>query len=150
MLSEATVEVHVFDATQPGDRLPTPCRITVVNAEGALVAIAATSNDSLAARTGVIYSANGQAKFGMPAGDYTVYAGRGFEYDIDSVRLSLAPGDVVQKELVIHREVPTEGYVSCDTHIHTLTYSGHGDATLDERVVTIAGEGIELPDCHRT
>ena len=145
VLSEATVEVHVFDATQPGDRLPTPCRITVVNAEGALVAIAATSNDSLAVRTGVIYSANGQAKFGMPAGDYTVYAGRGFEYDIDSVRLSLAPGDLVQKELVIHREVPTEGYVSCDTHIHTLTYSGHGDATLDERVVTIAGEGIELP-----
>jgi hypothetical protein len=34
--------------------------------------------------------------------------------------------------------------VSCDTHIHTLTYSVHGDATIDERVVTIAGEGIEL------
>jgi hypothetical protein len=35
--------------------------------------------------------------------------------------------------------------VSCDTHIHTLTFSGHGDATFDERIVTIAGEGIELP-----
>jgi hypothetical protein len=74
-----------------------------------------------------------------------VYAGRGFEYDVDSVRLSLRPGDRALKELVIHREVPTDGYVSCDTHIHTLTYSGHGDATMDERVVTIAGEGIELP-----
>src|SRR6185295_2459459 len=29
-------------------------------------------------------------------------------------------------------------------HIHTLTFSGHGDATLDERLLTIAGEGIEL------
>jgi hypothetical protein len=35
--------------------------------------------------------------------------------------------------------------VSCDTHCHTLTHSGHGDATLAERMVTIAGEGIELP-----
>src|SRR2546426_10137100 len=44
----------------------------------------------------------------------------------------------------IRREVPTPGLVSCDTHIHTLTYSGHGDATIDERMITIAGEGIEL------
>jgi hypothetical protein len=93
----------------------------------------------------VIYSANGHAKFGMPAGDYTVYAGRGFEYSVDSAGLSLKPGEVVHEELVIRREVPTDGYVSCDTHIHTLTYSGHGDASIDERVITIAGEGIELP-----
>jgi hypothetical protein len=145
VLSEATVEVRVFDGTEPGDRAPSPCRITIVDTQGALVTTAATSSDTLAARPGVIYSANGQAKFGIPAGNYTLYAGRGFEYDVDSVRLSLAPGDVVQKELVIHREVPTEGYASCDTHIHTLTYSGHGDASVDERVITIAGEGIELP-----
>jgi hypothetical protein len=144
-LAEATLEVRVFDATKPGIRLPTPCRVTIVNAEGALFTTAATSNETIAARPGVIYSANGQATFSLPAGDYTVYAGRGFEYDIDSVGLSLRPGDRVLKELVIHREVPTEGYVSCDTHIHTLTYSGHGDATIEERVVTIAGEGIELP-----
>ena len=72
------------------------------------------SNGSLAVRAGVIYSANGQATIGLPAGDYTVYAGRGFEFDVDSVRLSLKPGDFAQKELAIHREVPTEGYVSCD------------------------------------
>ena len=35
--------------------------------------------------------------------------------------------------------------VACDTHVHTFTYSGHGDATLNERLVTVAGEGIELP-----
>jgi hypothetical protein len=44
----------------------------------------------------------------------------------------------------IRREVPTPGLVSCDTHMHTLTFSGHGDATIDERMITIAGEGIEL------
>jgi hypothetical protein len=35
--------------------------------------------------------------------------------------------------------------VSCDTHVHTLTHSGHGDATVEERMLTFAGEGIELP-----
>jgi len=35
--------------------------------------------------------------------------------------------------------------VSCDTHVHTFTYSHHGDATVEERMLTLAGEGIELP-----
>jgi len=29
------------------------------------------------------------------------------------------------------------GFVSCDTHIHTLTFSGHGDATIDEPGLTV-------------
>ena len=41
--------------------------------------------------------------------------------------------------------MPTDGYVCADTHIHTFTYSRHGDATIDERMLTLAGEGIELP-----
>ncbi len=81
----------------------------------------------------------------VPAGDYTIHAGRGFEYGVATARVSVKAGDTVRQALTIHREVPTEGYVSCDTHVHTLTYSGHGDASADERVVTLAGEGIELP-----
>src|SRR5207244_4423218 len=75
----------------------------------------------------------------------TVHDARGFAYGLDSVRLTVKPGEVVKQTLAIRREVPLKGYVSCDTHVHTLTYSGHGDCTLDERVLTIAGENIELP-----
>jgi hypothetical protein len=145
VLSEASVEVSVFDATNADKPVLTPCRITVANSQGALMTTSAVSDDSLAVRPGVIYTANGQARFGLPAGEYSIYAGRGFEYGIASTRLSLKPGALVQKRMLIHREVPTDGYVSCDTHVHTLTYSGHGDATLDERMLTIAGEGLELP-----
>jgi hypothetical protein len=81
----------------------------------------------------------------VPAGEYTIYAGRGFEYGLDSARIQVKLGDVVTQALTLRREVPTPGYVSCDTHVHTLTYSGHGDADVDEQVVAIAGEGIELP-----
>jgi hypothetical protein len=145
VLSEATVEVTVLEAGKTGESKPLPCRLTVLNADGALMTLGATSGERLAVRPGVLYTGDGKARFGLPAGDYSVFAGRGFEYGIDSVKLSVRPGEVVRKTLSIRREVPTEGYVSCDTHVHTLTYSGHGDATVDERVVTIAGEGLELP-----
>jgi hypothetical protein len=139
-LNEATVEVVVREG-----RMPTPCRITILNARGALATTGASSTDRLAVRPGVVYAADGIAKFGLPAGEYTIHAGRGFEYGIDTVRVSLKPGDSVRKELTIRREVDTKGWVASDTHIHTLTHSGHGDSTDVERAITLAGEGIELP-----
>jgi hypothetical protein len=142
VLAEATMEVRVRDAERA---TPLPCRITVLNAQGALMTLGASSDGHLAVRPGVVYTGDGQARFGLPAGDYTIYAGRGFEYGIDSARVTLRPGDVVHKQLTLRREVPTPGHVACDTHVHTLTYSGHGDATVDERVLTLAGEGVELP-----
>jgi hypothetical protein len=140
VLSEATVEVAVSSAGQP-----TPCRITVLNAEGALMTVGAKSKDHLAVRPGVVYTSTGTARFGLPAGEYTIYAGRGFEYSLDAIRVKVQPGDVIRKQLAISRVVPIKGYVSCDTHVHTLTHSGHGDSTIEERMLTLAGEGIELP-----
>src|SRR5262249_29933577 len=128
-----------------GQPTPVPCRLTVLDARGALMTVGAASGQGLAVRPGVLYTADGKARFGLPAGEYTLYAGRGFAYGIDSVRLSVRAGDTLRKTLMIRREVPTPGYVSCDTHVHTLTYSGHGDASAEERAVTLAGEGIELP-----
>src|SRR5262249_32900076 len=141
VLAEATVEVRVRDAERS---TPLPCRITVLNAQGALMTLGASSDGHLAVRPGVGYTGDEQARVGLPAGDYTIYAGRGFEYGVDSVPVTLRPGDVVHKQLTLRREVPTPGHVACDTHVHTLTYSGHGDATVDERVLTLAGEGVEL------
>ncbi len=76
---------------------------------------------------------------------YTVYASRGFEYSIDSTAFEVGPGETLQRRLQLKRELTTPGYVSCDTHVHTLTHSGHGDSSIEERIVSIAGEGLELP-----
>jgi hypothetical protein len=143
-LAEAELDITVHDAGQPG-KPPVPCRLTIVNAQGALMTVGAASGKKLAVRPGVVYTGTGQARFGLPAGDYTIHAGRGFAYGIDSVRVTVKPGDKLKKTLTIRQEVPTAGYFSCDTHVHTLTYSGHGDCTLEERMLTLAGEGIELP-----
>ena len=141
-MSEATLEIEVLEASFAK---PLPARITLINDRGALQSVGATSSETLAVRPGTIYTANGFARFGVPAGKYTVYAGRGFEYSLDSQEVTLVAGDKQRRTLRIRREVPTEGYVACDTHIHTLTHSGHGDATIAERLITLAGEAIELP-----
>ena len=139
-LHQATVEIEVRE----GNTL-LPCRITITDASGTLHPVGGASNSAQAIRPGFLYTATGKAQFGLPAGEYVLYANRGTEYGVDSVRIFLKPGDHVEKKLFIRNEAPTPGWVSSDTHIHTFTHSGHGDATDEERVLTLAGEGLELP-----
>lgn len=141
LLNDGHVEVEVVDAVS-GETLP--ARITIVTIDGALQSTGATSNEQLAVRPGLVFTSTGKARIGLPAGNYTIYAGRGFEYSLDSHNINITAGKSVQQRFTIQREVPTEGYVACDPHIHTLTHSGHGDATVQERMITLAAEGIEL------
>lgn len=141
-LNASTVSVIVVDA-DTGQAVPS--RVTVVDEQGALMTVGAESAKHLAVRPGVIYTVDGKVDFGLPAGKYTIYAGRGFEFSVDAEQIHIADGQQKTVRLAIRREVPMPGYVSCDTHVHTLTYSGHGDATLAERLIALAGEGVELP-----
>ena len=141
-LREATLDVIVFDGYA---KHPLPCRITLLNERGAMQALGAESNEGLAVRPGMAFTSTGRATLGVPAGRYTIFAGRGFEYSLARAEVTVAAGQTLTKSIAIGREVPTKGYVACDTHVHTLTHSGHGDATIEERMITLAGEGIELP-----
>jgi hypothetical protein len=140
--SEQTAEVVVVDADS-GRSLP--CCLTIVDERGSLVPLGIKSSQHLAVRTGVVYTSTGEAQLKLPPGKHTIYATRGFEYSLAQAEIPHAkPGEKLQLEL--RREVATPGcYAACDTHIHTLTHSGHGDCTLDERMITLVGEGIELP-----
>ena len=142
VLGVCTVSAIILDKTSGK---PIPGRITVLDSNGAQHTVGATSNETLAVRPGVIYTSDGRATFGLPAGKYTIFAGRGFEYGIDYRQISLKAGQTIDVKLSIAREVPTAGWVSCDTHVHTLTHSGHGDASIAERLIVLAAEGIELP-----
>ena len=68
VLSAATVEIEVIDATDRDRPQPTPCRITVMNRQGALVTTSARSNGELAVRPGVIYTSNGKAQLWFAGG----------------------------------------------------------------------------------
>jgi hypothetical protein len=138
-LGRATLDVSV---TESGS--PVPCRITLAGTDGVLRPLVIEPKSPLAARPGVVYTPNGQARIGLPPGPVAVFASRGFEYGVSSKRLDLVDGQRHSLELAIRREVSTPGLVACDTHVHTLTHSGHGDATIEERAITLAAEGIEL------
>lgn len=142
VLSEASLDLEVLDRNSG---IPLPSRITIVNSNGSLQTFSASKKQHLAVRPGVVYTSNGHAFIQLPAGKYTIYANRGFEYGVDSVEVDLKTGDQLKKTLRIAREVDTDGWIASDTHIHTYTYSRHGDAAMEERAITIAGEGIELP-----
>jgi hypothetical protein len=136
----ASVEVRVTEGGQS-----VPCRITVVNTHGELAALHASASKSVAARPGVVYSGSGSARIQLLPGTYTVFASRGPEYNVATQVVSVAESQPQTMSLAITREVPTPNLVSCDTHIHTFTHAKHGDATIHERMLTIAGEGLELP-----
>src|SRR5438093_195175 len=156
-LNESALMISVTD---DDTQQPLPCRITVTDRNGSLFPFhvensqlsipdhqLSTNNPqpSYAIRPGVVYTGSGTVRIGLPAGYYTLYASRGFEYSVRTQHFTLPPGRTYPLPMRIRREVPTQGMVACDTHVHTFTYSGHGDATVDERMLTLAGEGIELP-----
>lgn len=141
VLSEATVTVEV---TALDGGKPLPCRLTVVDDRGFLVPLENASDATTAARIGVLYTINGKASLKLPAGKYTITAGRGFEWSIASTELELKSGESAKRLLCLSREVDTAGLVAADTHVHTFEYSRHGDSTLHERLITLAGEGVEL------
>ncbi len=149
----ARVTVRVRDA-ESGAGLP--CRLTIVkpgekkDAKGVVTAteeladMLPVKEDEVATRKGIVYTKKGLAAFDIVPGKYTLYATRGFEYGLAVSRLELARHEEKAIDLELRREVDTTGLLAADTHIHTLTFSGHGDIDLEERVITIAGEGVEL------
>ena len=141
-LSQYNVPVRVLDRMTDQ---ATPCRLTILNEHGTLMSVGNTSTDTTAVRPGVVYTSNGEVNLQLPMGRYQIIAGRGMEWSIDHQWITVSDRTSSPLTLSIKREVDTEGFISCDTHVHTYTHSRHGDATLDERLITIAGEGIELP-----
>ncbi len=99
----------------------------------------------LAIRAGTVFSGTGTATLGLPTGRYVAFIGRGFECSLERVEFEVRSGADSKQSVRLRREVETDGLIACDTHSHTLSYSGHGDAMLTERIVTIAAEGLELP-----
>lgn len=139
MLSEVSVNIRVADKKNTF----LPSRLTIINRKGALQPVSVKTGDTLAVRTGVIYSSTGLFTFTIPAGVYKIYASRGFEYGVDSMTLDAIAGDMVFRKLTVKHEVALPKWKSVDPHIHTQEFSGHGDASMIERLITIAGEGLD-------
>ena len=126
-----------------------PAKVTITDKQGVPVQHYYGASLMTAVRPGIAYTGNGGVTFELPSGDYVLWASRGPEWGLDKQELRVedaAPGKapVGPIKMSIAREVDTTGFVAADTHVHTLTHSGHGDASVEERMVTLAAEGVEL------
>lgn len=124
---------------------PVPARVTVTDLAGNRVELHRSKmTDDSAMREGLIYLRGTPTWFELPEGDYVVYATRGLEWSRGEQRLLVRGNAAAEARLRIEREVRTTGFIAADTHLHTVTFSGHGDASIEERMLTLAGEGVEL------
>ena len=140
-LLTSSLRVHVTGE----DAQPIPARVTIVDAQGALTPLqAAAGAGRIAVRPGVVYGAAGPMDVRLLPGTYRVRATRGPEYGMHEATVSVKSGETKELTLKLVRQVATPGWVAMDTHIHTLELSGHGDASVIERAITLGGEGIEL------
>jgi hypothetical protein len=146
-LVERSVREH-FDLqrvrvqVRAADGAPLPARITFLDEKGVRPPLFFPQPAATAIRDGVLYL-NGNAEVELPRGSYRCFATRGPEWSLSERALVVAESPA-SCEHTLAPEVDTTGFVACDTHLHTLQFSGHGDASALERQVTLAGEGVEL------
>lgn len=101
------------------------------------------SEGLIASRHNTVYTGNGKGAIMVPAGQYDVWVGQGLEYSLDFHQITITAGKELHLVGAIRREVDTRGYLSGDMHLHTLTYSGHGDSNVEERIISCVAEGLE-------
>lgn len=126
---------------------PIPGRITFVDADGQAVEVFnqhGAAPRELAIRDTAFHTLSGRGVVTAAPGTYTVYASRGLEWSIHKQDVTIEPGRTATFSARLRHEVDTRGWISADFHLHTLTHSGHGDANMNERIISLIGEGVEL------
>jgi hypothetical protein len=71
-------------------------------------------------------------------------ASHGIEWSIDTTHIEIEEGGEYSWDATLVHEIDSTGWVSGDFHLHTLTHSGHGDSNMNERIISIVGEGLEF------
>jgi hypothetical protein len=96
-----------------------------------------------AARKGVLYTLPGDEPVPVPDGKYSVHVSHGPEWTIAIVDVEVKSDATASVNAALERVIDTRGWISGDMHLHTVTNSGHGDANLEERIITLAAEEVE-------
>ena len=124
---------------------PVPSRLTFTSTGGeVLFDRTDAAPTELAVRKNVVYTRSGAGLLELAPGTYTVYASGGLEWSLAEAELVVHEGGETEWTAELVHEVETTGWISGDFHLHTLTYSGHGDSNLEERIISLMGEGVEF------
>jgi hypothetical protein len=91
----------------------------------------------------VVYTATGAGTIAIRPGTYDVYATRGPQYGLDRRRVVVASGRTASVKFRLKRVVRTADAIAADFHVHSGR-SFDASAPLEDRVVSFAGEGVEV------
>ncbi len=87
---------------------------------------------------------DGTLSVGLPPGSYRVTVSKGMEYDAFSAEdVVVAANGQVALQAALTRVLATDGWISVDPHMHS-EMSIDSNVPLDERLLSIAGEGVEI------
>lgn len=138
---EGGVRYHVVD----GAGQAIPAKLTVLTESGEVPRQLSVKSDNVqwAARGNVIYTLPSEAIIPLPAGMYKVVVSHGFEWSIADVLLEVPAKGNTELKATLEHVVDTRGWISADMHLHTLTFSGHGDSNVEERIITLCAENVE-------
>ena len=91
----------------------------------------------------VVYTATGTGTIHVRPGTYDVYATRGPEYGVARKRVTVTAATTAQADFRLKRVIRTKNALAADFHVHSGR-SLDTAAPLEDRVVSFAGEGVEV------
>lgn len=91
----------------------------------------------------IAYTGDGELTLELPPGRYGVRVTRGPEYAIFRRDVEIAADRGQALRVSLERVVHTKGWISGDFHLHSDP-SPDSSVTLEDRVLSLAGEGVEV------
>ncbi len=76
-------------------------------------------------------------------GTYNVLVSHGSEYDVYNQRVTISAGATTTVNATVRQVVDTTGFVSIDTHVHSIP-SPDSAVTREDRIVSMLAEGVDF------
>jgi hypothetical protein len=90
-----------------------------------------------------VWTGNGQLSSALPAGRYRLLVTSGIERDAHRERVEIRAGEVTRAAARLPRVIATPGWIAADLHLHQAP-SIDADISLENRVISVAAEGVEF------
>ena len=137
--TEQDGELHVRVLSESGG--PLPAKLTLRGTKGTPSPDFGNDGDLRGAGR-FAWTGNGDLSVHLPPGNYRALVTSGLEREAATWDIAMEPGGRIEREAILERVVFSPGWVAADLHLHQSP-SVDADISLENRVISIAAEGIE-------
>lgn len=136
-----TIHVVVTDITS-GE--PIPARVQVMPVGGAPEVLGDLGERSLASgRAHVEFTTTGALDLPVAPGEHDVVISRGYEFELETERVTVAAGETVNVAAALEHVVDTTGVMCADYHIHTHRSPDSPDSP-QYKLLSLIADGVEI------